>query len=161
MINVLIPPPPERYDLRDQTDLRRTLDTVFRTLDPLTNGLYTPVITSSGGGETLTYGTQLGQWFRLGALTWFAADMTLATKAGGAGDIQVSLPAAAGNTLTQVITAYVDVMGATFVGAPLARIFNLGTTVRIRELVAGSGAAAWAKLGATSIIRVTGMYQTA
>jgi hypothetical protein len=154
---MMLPAPQRQYDAENETQTRHQVERELRTLTP-SSGSYTPVITSSGGGETLTYTTQLGQWVREGNLIWFAADIQLATKSGGSADILVSLPAVAASLLKQTVTVEVDGHGAGWTGAPVASITTGATTAVIRELVTGSTAAAWTKLGATGVIRLTGTY---
>ena len=158
-MTLTLPRPAQRYDERDQGEVRAALERHLRAMPVPESGFYVPTVTSSGGGETITYSTAQGHYTRVGSLVWFAADLTLATKSGGSGNIQVSLPVAACDNLTQAVPVVIDAMGATWTGAPQARIFNLGTIVRIRELVSGAQTAAWGKLGATCIIRVTGTYR--
>lgn len=149
--------PPMKYDLNDQTQLRAAVERELRAVTPQF-GTYIPSISSSGGGETLTYSTQLGQWLRLGALVWFHAEVTLATKSGGSGEIQISLPAPASAGTAPSVALYLNNMAAGWTGSAVANI-NAGTAIiRVREYAAGVTAASWTKLGSTGGFRATGVY---
>lgn len=155
-----LPRPLERYNEENERQTRLQLDQRLTALAPQA-GTYTPVVTSSGGGETVTYSTQLGYWVRVGSLVWFSANLVLATKSGGSGDIQVSLPAMPADGPSSAVAVSVDAMAAGWTGAPMARVSFSANAVLVRELASGAAAQAWSKLGSTGIIRLTGSYLAA
>jgi hypothetical protein len=146
-----------RYDERDQLELRREIERVITAIEP-TTGKYTPVLTSSGGGQTVTYSTQKGHWWRQGDLVWFSAEIVLATLAGGSGDIRVSLPIRPESNQSAPVAAALFNHGATFTGAPNVRVDASIPAVVVKEWTGGTAAQAWTKLGATGAIRLSGSY---
>lgn len=161
MSTFFVQPPSPRYETGNETEFRRGLELYIRTLPTVDSGDYVPVVSSSGGGETLTYTTQLGRWVRTGPLTWFTANIILATKSGGSGDIWVRLPTPSASGRVQILAVQIDNMAAGWTGAPMATIASGAGVVQIREMVAGAAAQAWAKLGATGGLYVTGTYLAA
>jgi hypothetical protein len=149
--------PLTRYDERDQAEFRRDLDGAMRALTP-TTGKYTPVISSSGGGETVTYTTQIGYWWRIGDYVWFGAEIVLASLSGGSGDIRISLPIRPESNQTAPVVAALHQMAAGWTGAPNARVLPAQVAVLLKEYSGGSAAAAWSKLGSTGTIRLSGSY---
>jgi len=160
MTTPLLHPPTERYDVGDQRQLRDRLRQAFVALFP-TAGAYIPVVTSSGGGETVTYTTQLGRWVRFGGLVWFSANLVLASKSGGSGDLQVSLPHSPESVMPTALSIWTDSMSATWTGAPVARITPSAGAALVAEYASGVITSAWSKLGSTGIIRLSGVYQAA
>jgi hypothetical protein len=153
-----LPQPGERYDYQNEAQSRRILNEAIRFLTPQF-GTYVPTIASSGGGETVGYGTQLGVWARIGVLMWFSADIRLSSVSGGSGQLRVTLPVLAGDIgMAQAASAVIDNMAAGWTGAPMADITpTLGYAV-VSELETGNPANAWASLTSTSEIRLTGSY---
>jgi hypothetical protein len=105
-------------------DLRRRLDDLRREVDALgrretpdlaaitpTIGTWTPVITAASSDPTVTYTTQVGNYFKLGDWVWYQLTITINTIAGGSGNVHVSLPftVAANNFLGAARSVGVDV----------------------------------------------------
>jgi hypothetical protein len=155
----MLPQPLWQYDARNEAETRIQIARYLQQLTPQ-SGTYDPDVTSSGGGETVTYSTRSGVWARVGPLIIFAVHVTLATKSGGSGDIRVSIPAL-GTILEHTPAVTVDNMAAGWTGAPQAIIQTGVPYLLVRELVTGALAQAWTKLGATGSIRLTGMYLAA
>lgn len=155
-----LPAPLPQYDRDNEAHTRTGLEKAITTLEQ-SSGRYTPVVTSSGGGETMTYSVQTGLWIRWGAVIWFSAAITLASKAGGSGDIRVSLPVFASAKADPPISVRITAMSATWTGAPVANVSSGTAFLRVQEFAAGVVAAAWTKLGATGVIQVAGIYQAA
>lgn len=63
------------------------------TLSAYDEGTWAVEITSSGGGESVTYTLQAGVFTRIGRQYSFTFDVRIDTISGGSGDIRISLPA--------------------------------------------------------------------
>lgn len=71
----------------------QNLDTAWTT--------YTPTV-SCGSGTITTLGTVIGRWQQLGKIIMFNADISITTNGTCAGNITITLPAAAVSTIRQV-----------------------------------------------------------
>lgn len=126
---------------------------------------YTPVLSSSGTAPTtITYSSQFGRWVSVGGVIHFVASVTLSafTLGAGTGNVQISLPAAAGSfSVPGILVAQVQnatlaltaqgVNGTIASGASVATISQIIT-------VAGVTVLPIASIGATSVITVAGSY---
>lgn len=61
-------------------------------LDDYEVGTYTPVFTTAGGGQTVTYILQSGNYVKVGRQVYFNAILFTSGFTGGSGAIRVSLP---------------------------------------------------------------------
>ena len=61
------------------------------TLDDYEEGTWTPSFASSGGGETIAYGSQrTGRYTKIGRVVYFQFDVELSSKSGGSGDARIT-----------------------------------------------------------------------
>ena len=58
----------------------------------ITYGTFTPALTSTGGGETVTYDTRFGYYVKVGVLVFVYAYIDLASFSDGSGGIRVTVP---------------------------------------------------------------------
>ena len=68
------------------------------------DGTYTPVFTTAGGGQSVTYIIQPGNYVRIGKLVYFNAVLFTSAFTGGSGAIRVSLPFTKNSGTQEVVT---------------------------------------------------------
>lgn len=122
------------------------------TLDDYEEGTWTPVLTSSGGGETVTYNYQVGWFTKIGGIIYYNIYVNVATVSGGSGGVRLSIPTA-------------NSSGSGFIDFPVGSGFT--TDGGIDNFTAVSGAsygvfndAAWSDISANDELRATGFYRT-
>jgi len=74
------------------------------TLDDYEEGTWTPVYTTAGGGESVTYDIQSAKYTKIGNCVYFQFIIRTDVFSGGSGGIRVSLPFTASASSPQVTT---------------------------------------------------------
>jgi len=126
---------------------------------------YTPTITTSGTSPTtLTFSTQFGRYYAIGPLCHFVANIVVNafTIGGGTGNIQVSIPIAAGafspasllNVQIQNCTIGVTTQSLNGTIASGASVLTISQNITIATVTPLPLSA----LSATAIITVSGTY---
>ena len=89
------------------------------TLDDYEEGTFTPVYTTAGGGESVTYDIQSAKYTKIGNCVYFQAILRTDSFSGGSGGVRVSLPFTASASAPQV-TAYTGEAAAWTTNCPTA-----------------------------------------
>lgn len=55
-------------------------------------GTWTPIITAPTNPSSITYGVQIGRWFRIGRTVFAQVAIQTSARSGGSGSLQVTLP---------------------------------------------------------------------
>ena len=113
---------------------------------------WVPVLSSEGGGETVTYTTRLGTYVKVGNLVQFNLFIKINTVSGGSGNIRISLP-------------FVNKDFPDFVGYPVVLCQITGEPATIGNVFGGQSylqpLLAFSALAGGDEIRVSGTYQSA
>jgi hypothetical protein len=113
------------------------------TLNDYEEGTYTPVLSSSGGGATITYTAQAGNYIKVGSLVRASFSIIINTISGGSGYAVISLPfTSSGYTSQGALRLESAVAGRSTYA--MAVIDDLGASalcyIRINTNVSGSAA---------------------
>lgn len=135
------------------------------TLTVYDEGVWTPELQGSGGNPTsITYGGQAGEYTRIGAIVFFAFQITITSFIGGSGTARITLPLTARNPVN--LAGYRCSMLVHNVTLPAATQdmqfsvisgTNIGALSCVRTAT-NSYSIQLSDLGASALIQAAGMY---
>jgi len=125
---------------------------------------FTPALTSSGGGESVTYVVRTGHYMKIGRLVHITLTMQVATVSGGSGDMRISnLPFAFANTASESQELQIAINNTAFT-AGIIYIVGHGevnaTFLRAYQIQSAAGGVMmpFSALGVNSSFFVSGSY---
>jgi hypothetical protein len=131
-------------------------------LDDYEEGTWTPTWYGSGGSPTISYGTQLGRYVKVGNVVFVSVRIDITSKSGGAGSLSISgLPFTVSSTPNYFPAAYLGYKANFSTAGPDYLRFTGGTT-RI-ELHADNNTSEFSltpsNLSQTTAVIAGGFYQ--
>jgi len=108
------------------------------TLDDYEEGTWTPVYTTGGGGESVTYDIQSGKYTKIGNCVYFQFIIRTDVFSGGSGNIRVSLPFAPSGSALQV-TAYTGEASSWTTNCPTCGYIGGGSANMGLQRISGTG----------------------
>jgi hypothetical protein len=148
------------YDVSATANAKATLSALGAAM--VTAGSWTPVLTFGGGSTGITYGTQLGQYLKLGPLLLYSCNIILTSKGSSTGVAQIGgLPVAAAPGAQWRATSFVNISAGDIEMATVVAETSYITLAK-RTVSSGAGAAMTnADVTNTSNLLITGFYQAA
>ena len=129
------------------------------TLDDYEEGTFTPTVIGTSTAGTVTYGTRVARYTKLGRLVFI--ELRLSWSAGtGTGDLRISgLPfTAAGETLAGLSVAFASILTLTANHVVTSRVFDATTEIQMLSYPAGGGTSVNVAYDAEAQIGLAGCY---
>ena len=103
----------------------------------ITTAAFTPVLSFGGATTGITYGTQLGQYYRFGNLVYFYLNITLTSNGEATGAAAVTLPLTAASAYNVLINILVS-SGVTVVAPFMGRTVGAAASMQLTDYNAGA-----------------------
>ena len=129
------------------------------TLDDYEEGTFTPTVIGTSTAGTVTYGTRVARYTKVGRLVFI--ELRLSWSAGtGTGDLRISgLPfTAAGETLAGLSVAFASILTLTANHVVTSRVFDATTEIQLLSYPAGGGTSVNVAYDAEAQIGLAGCY---
>lgn len=139
-----------------------SFDSGSNTLSSYANSTFNPTITSSGGGESVGYSTQVGRYTKIGNTVFIDIAIELSSLSGGSGTVRVSsLPFTSSSTFSSAGSIYLD--NVTFGAGVFYYSVNLGASSTFATIAGTRSAAArlglaWGLINNTSKFHISMIY---